>query len=314
MALNFVKFQRGSAAAYENLKRNNRLESDALYFIYDSSAPEEGGLLYLGDVLIGGTSSAVNSTALSDLTDVNLSGTTLLDGMILQYNATSHQWTPIANSELRPIVASGTQVDGQSIQDVLDRIDPNPIEGDIVFVNNVPYISDGTQWRLLVGQDLEERVSTLEMGLEAVDGKIDAAIARANHLSYQVVSTLPTITQDNTSTLTNKVFLVPNGESTGDDRYEEYMLVNGNYEKLGTFGADLDDYVTVTTFNTDIGNLQTSINNLRSSLDNYVLVSTYEDEVGDVSDLRTATGDNDITIVEEIVELHDRLIWHDMTE
>ena len=314
MALNFVKFQRGSAAAYENIKRNNRLESDALYFIYDSSAPEEGGLLYLGDVLIGGTSSAVNSTALSDLTDVNLSGTTLLDGMILQYNATSHQWTPIASSELRPVIAAGTQVDGQSVQDVLNRIDSTPADGDIIFVNNVPYIYDGTNWRLLVGQDLEDRVTALETGMEAVDGKIDAAIARANHLSYQVVSTLPTITQDNTSTLTNKVFLVPNGESTGDDRYEEYMLVNGNYEKLGTFGTDLDDYVTVTTFNTDIGNLQTSINNLRSSLDNYVLVTTYEDEVGDVSDLRTATGDNDITIVEEIVELHDRLIWHDMTE
>lgn len=314
MALNFVKFQRGSAAAYENLKRNHRLESDALYFIYDSSAPEEGGLLYLGDVLIGGTSSAVNSTALSDLTDVNLSGTTLLDGMILQYNATSHQWTPIASSELRPVIAAGTQVDGQSVQDVLNRIDSTPADGDIIFVNNVPYIYDGTNWRLLVGQDLEDRVTALETGMEAVDGKIDAAIARANHLSYQVVSTLPTITQDNTSTLTNKVFLVPNGESTGDDRYEEYMLVNGNYEKLGTFGADLDDYVTVTTFNTDIGNLQTSINNLRSSLDNYVLVTTYENEVGDISDLRTATGDNDITIVEEIVELHDRLIWHDMTE
>lgn len=315
MAFNFVKFQRGTPKQYDRLKNaqgGSRLENDALYFIYDKTAPENGGLLYLGDVLIGGTSNAVNSTALSDLTDVDLSNTTLLDGMILQYNLTSQKWTPVAGSELLPIVASGTKIDNQTANDVLDRIDPNPIEGDIVFVNNVPYISDGTQWRLLVGQDLEERVSALETGLEAVDGKIDAAIARANHLSYEVVQTLPTVTDENSNTLTNKVFLVPNGQDSGENRYDEYMLVNGNYEKVGNFGPDLSNYVTLTTFNTDIGNLQTSINNLRSNFDNYVLISTYENEIGDINALRTKAEDNDITVVEELVELHDRLIWHEL--
>ena len=36
MAANFVKFQRGTQAQYDRLKTAGRLESDALYFIYDA--------------------------------------------------------------------------------------------------------------------------------------------------------------------------------------------------------------------------------------------------------------------------------------
>ena len=53
---NFVKFQRGSQTAYNNLATK---DLDTLYFIYDSSNPSAGGLLYLGETLIGGTGSMV---------------------------------------------------------------------------------------------------------------------------------------------------------------------------------------------------------------------------------------------------------------
>ena len=310
MPLNFVKFQRGSAAAYASLKRNNGLESDSLYFIYNSSAPEEGGLLYLGDVLIGGTGTATGVSTLAELTDVNINNLSLLDGMVLQYNSNLSKWEPVPSEDLLPAVQSGSKNTGETDAQALQRIDANPLEGDIVFINNVPYIYNGSGWQLLVGQNLEDRVAALETGLQAVDGKIAAAISTANHLTYTTVTQLPTIA----NAVANTVYLVGDGTASGDNKYEEYLLVGSNFEKIGDFGTDLSNYVSTSTFNTTVGNLQSSIGALQANLNNYVLVDTYADEVGDINDLRTQVGDNSTTIVDEIINIHERLIWNQLTE
>lgn len=329
MALNFVKFQRGSQAAYDRLKLNNRLEDDALYFIYDKDQPDDGGLLYLGKVLIGGTGTAVGASQLDDLSDVTISGVTLQDGMILKYNATSSQWKPIsiktaieqsgASLDAGISVINGTLGDEESVNDALTRLDVDKSEGDIVFVSGVPYIYNGSTWQTLVGQSLEDRVAALETGLAAVDGKIATAIAGANHLTYSVVDgSLPTITEENVGSLTNTVFLVPNGDEEGEDQYVEYMVINNQYEKLGTWGADLSNYATITQLNTAVGNLEDAINDaidgLQATLgDTYVTLNKYNTEVGDLSQLLTATGKESTTIVGEILDIYDKLTWHDLS-
>jgi len=53
MAIPYVKFERGTIAAYNNLKTNNKLNNDTLYFVYESS-DSETGKLYLGTKLISG--------------------------------------------------------------------------------------------------------------------------------------------------------------------------------------------------------------------------------------------------------------------
>lgn len=308
--LNFVKFQRGTQAQYNRLKQMGSLESDALYFIYDKTRPNDGGLLYLGDVLIGGTSSASGGAiSLNELTDIDFSGVTLLDGMILQYNDTTEKWEPVSRNEFLPSVNSGTKTGNKTDNDILNEIDPTPVEGDIVFVDNIPYIYNGNSWQLLVGQDLQNRVATLESQMQAVDGKIATAVSNAQHLKYEVVGTLP-------STLNakaNTIYLVGDGTTQGNNKYEEYMLVNNNFEKLGNFGPNLDNYVTTTSFNNKVGELESSISGLQSNFNNYVLISTYSNEIGDISDLRTATGDNTSTVVDVLVDIHDRLIWNELT-
>ena len=311
MALNlpFVKFQRGTQAQYDRLKTANRLESDALYFIYDSTAPQDGGLLYLGDVLIGGTGSAAGASALNDLSDVDLSGITLLDGMVLQYNSMNQVWEPIQLSELLPGVNSGSKTGTQTDADVLSAVDPTPLEGDIVFVDGKPYIYNGSSWQTLVGQNLEDRVTALETSMSTVDSRIATAISQANHLSYQVVGTLPTVA----NAAANTVYLVGDGTAQGDDKYEEWMLVNNGFEKIGSFAPDLSGYVTTSSFNTAIGDLNTALTGLQSNLNNYVLVSTYDNEIGDIADLRTAVGDNTATIVDTLIDVQDSVIWHNLT-
>lgn len=347
MPVNFVKFQRGTQAAYDNLKTMNRLEADALYFIYnDANDTSLGGKLYLGERLIGGTGSGSTVTSLDDLSDVNLSAIANIqspdspDGMILQYNAQQQEWqavsirTAIENSGAvtggSTSVDSGTVGQNQTVAQFLDTINPSPNEGDIVFASGVPYIYDGSNWQILTGSALEDRISDLEDrmddaedALQAVDGKISAAIANANHLSYVVPPSgvLPTITQENVGELDNQIFLIPKTGGTGNDLYEEYMLINGSFEKLGSWEANLNNYVTTTTFNSTVADLEDAIDDLQSDvsalqavvgdidLNDYVTVTRFESEVGDISDLRTATGNNSSTVIDELVDLRSRLQW-----
>ena len=68
MALeNYVKFLRGTPAAYENLLVK---DNDTLYFISENNAST--GTLYLGNKLIAG-GEVTSATSLAELTDVLLS-------------------------------------------------------------------------------------------------------------------------------------------------------------------------------------------------------------------------------------------------
>lgn len=70
---NYVKFQRGTQAAYDALKTALKLDNNTLYFIY----PEEGsstGALYMGSRVISGGDTIVTSASLDDLADVVVKG------------------------------------------------------------------------------------------------------------------------------------------------------------------------------------------------------------------------------------------------
>lgn len=74
MSVNYVRFQRGSRAAYEALKQTGNLDKNTLYFIY----PDDNhaiGELYMGTYLISGGDVTIASVSLNDLADVILSET-----------------------------------------------------------------------------------------------------------------------------------------------------------------------------------------------------------------------------------------------
>lgn len=275
-ALNFVKFQRGSYEAYNKLKANHRIEEDALYFIYDKQAPDNGGLLYLGEVLIGGTGLA-GATQLTDLLDVNIDNN-IIEGSILQYNNLSKKWTPIsiktAIENAKPNIISifdEEKLETETIQDTLARVDEDPNIGDIVFISGNPYIFNGEIWEELIGTTISDKISNLEnrIGLieSNIDDKITEAIAESNKLIYKKLDTLPTLPAEDDKKLKNIIFLIPKENPTDDNLYDEYMFIDGQYEKIGVLGTgNLDDYVTIDTFNTTVGNLQESINSISTEV------------------------------------------------
>ena len=71
-----------------------------------------------------------------------------------------------------------------------------------------------------------------------VDTKIATAIDSAGHLKRAVVEVLP----DPENADPDMIYMLKNGLSLSGDVYDEYMLIDGNFELIGNTRVDLSDY------------------------------------------------------------------------
>lgn len=70
--------------------------------------------------------------------------------------------------------------------------------------------------------------------------EVDVAIANAEHLKRVIVDTLPEIANADIHTL----YMVKRTNSSGSQQYDEYMLINDIFEKIGDSTVDLTNYTT----------------------------------------------------------------------
>lgn len=332
MALpNYVKFQRGSQTAYNNLINK---DDNTLYFIYDAIDPTKGSL-YLGDRLISSNVGGAGVNSLAELTDVLVSNASTGDFLVLNSEG---KWAAVSAATVAQQI-----IDAGNISSNID-IDTSEFEFSAVdgklnlkgyssaSTGMIPVKSElGLSWQA-APIDLSNRVGSLESAvtainveLEAVDGKIVSAVAAVNHLTYRVVGDL------NDATATNVIYLHPNGTSATNNVYDEFMFVDGRLEKLGSFDApDLSDYATVTAvsaLNTTVGDLTNLLNShttaisgldsristLESVTGTYVTMSHFNAVVGSLDAINTKSGlSTTATIADNIIELYDRLIWQDI--
>lgn len=260
----FVKFSRGLISSYNNLANK---DPDTLYLVYENTN-SENGLLYLGNKLIS-TVGNTSTMSLNDLADISLSGE-LEDGMLLQYNAhTAGQvgeegkWEAVSLSEvISKLPETNSNI---SIEESLENIE-SPAEKDIAVIGEQAYIYSNGDWIKLTDSDLTNRVVSLEeqvgnpadetQGIAATGLYKDIAdlknnvytkeeiaeqIAAVDHLQYEIVSDISDI--DLTSEeRDNTVYLVPKDSSTNDG-YDEYFVINNSLEKIGSWDVDLRNYV-----------------------------------------------------------------------
>lgn len=73
MAINYIKFQRGTLDAYNTLKEASRLDENTLYFIYPEGNDSVGSL-YMGERIISGGDIVLETAYLDDLKDVVATG------------------------------------------------------------------------------------------------------------------------------------------------------------------------------------------------------------------------------------------------
>ena len=91
------------------------------------------------------------------------------------------------------------------------------------------------------------------------DSKIAEAIAAAPHLKREIVEELPAVG----SADANTIYMVPTDGSISDpgeetSHYNEYMLINGAFELIGTSQVDLNGYATETFVTNAINALDTA--------------------------------------------------------
>lgn len=72
------------------------------------------------------------------------------------------------------------------------------------------------------------------------DSAIATAVANASHLKRAIVEVLPEVEEADENT----IYMVGTGAGSEDSAYEEYMLINGAFEKIGSSAVDLTNYAT----------------------------------------------------------------------
>ena len=72
------------------------------------------------------------------------------------------------------------------------------------------------------------------------DSAIATAVANAGHLKREIVAALPEVEEADEHT----IYMVGTGDGSETSAYEEYMLINGGFEKIGSSAVDLSGYAT----------------------------------------------------------------------
>lgn len=316
----YIKFQRGSLAAYNALAVK---DPNTLYFIYAKEGSSVGSL-YLGESLISGGDTILQSAKLDDLADVITAGAGAGDFLVKNEEG---NWVPkkaadvaaevLATLKLNSTLAvddegslgiagfdaaeNGSQlmkndagklvwvkpsaetIEGiqttvaglQSSVETLDgevdkvvedvaaldtRVDSveqnlaaleaeigNPAEGETpasglyaelgVIEEKLESKADKTY----VDAELVKKANAADVYAKGdVDTLIANAVANAEHLKRELVDALPEIENADTNT----IYMVPKDGGKDPDARNEFMLVNGAWEKIGDTAVNLTGYAT----------------------------------------------------------------------
>lgn len=283
---NYVKFQRGSEQAYNNLAVKNQ---DTLYFVYNGS-DSTTAKLYLGNRLLSCIGEGTGVTSLSALEDVLITGTPPA-GSFLVY--TDGKWVNKSVSAVASMIATeqslGIKINTNQFKfDVatgnLELVGfSDAVSGAIAFKGTDGTLSWGTP---KIISDISDNLNNLNTNLESI---INEKIAAMNHLVYKKVDNLDDAIDNNT------IYLVPNENAIAQNSYSEYLVVDGVPELLGNVNTgeiNLDGYATVES----LTKLETKFNSV----------------VGDITQLNNYNADSPQTIIDELNAINERLKWEDI--
>lgn len=312
---NFVKFVRGTQEAFDALVNK---PDDTLFFIYEDNNSATG-TLWLGDMQIGDGSVA----SLSDLiTDV------VADGDLLVYNEAESKWEPLPIEDIVGDMQGATAANAGRAGLV-----PQPSAGDQsrflrgdgtwASVSNSEITNiDEDQFELELDNSLSIKgFSNAAAGTVPQKSSNDDIVWMTPVTSSDVQTLINqasslgvrrTIVQDLSEAIEeNYIYLkLKENNSTTGNLYDEYMVVNGNLEKIGDASANIDltGYVTTADLATALSDKVTT-SSLSSTLGGYVTTTAFNSSVGDLQQLVHASGNSNSTIVEEINNINDRLTW-----
>lgn len=124
-------------------------------------------------------------------------------------------------------------------------------------------------------EDLEKVVDTKAdankvFTKEETNSAIATAIANIDHLKREIVEDLPEIEDADINT----IYMVSRGLTDDDNKYYEYIIINGAFEPVGSWEVDLSNYATkneLSSVNEEISTLSETVSNNKNELDGKIL-------------------------------------------
>ena len=176
----------------------------------------------------------------------------------------------INNADTTPTKDSTNLVLSGGVKDAIDSLNSD-FNADLATINssitnlsdeidNIVNVEIGDQLKSSIIDNLTS--SDTEKALSARQGKIlKELIDNLANLQITVVDTLPTTGESNIIYLVKKA-------GTGTDIHDEYVYVEGNWEKIGTTDVDLTNYYTKTQVDSIKDTLDNKISNNALSITN----------------------------------------------
>lgn len=253
MAVNYVKFMRGTQALYNSLVTK---DNDTLYFVYES-ASSETGKLYLGNKLISGSSeNPSGEISTSQIRDFAIDSITLEDGQILVYDEAEGKWVnqTIAEAFNIPVMTGATEnADGAS------GLVPVPSAGD-----NLKFLRGDGTWAEVDTSELNQSISDLESTVATLVG---------THENESV--------DDIVAAKVAELLIPENAQESLDTLQEIADWIQSHPNDVATINSDISD------LQTRVGNLETTVGTFTPVADKYLDVSsaiTYLDNSMDTLD------------------------------
>lgn len=254
------------------IQRNNPipLDSTAVWYDYDLMAAYAASdpTAYVGQILSLVVDNVANAYIITNLAgDLEKVGSAIVtdnktivldNGAVTfkdfgkryyKYNAETEEYTLQEVDETHPWIAGlEPKVTSESGQLVLGWFEPNSttLEGVNSALGTLQTSVNDLQGTV---ESLSTQVSANQKALENVYTKEEtlAEIAKSGHLVYKKVTSLDDIQADIDSAdanVSNTIYLVPVLEGLVNDLYDEYMVIDGNIERLGSWEVNLDNYAT----------------------------------------------------------------------
>lgn len=254
------------------IQRNNPipLDSTAVWYDYDLMAAYAASdpTAYVGQILSLVVDNVANAYIITNLAgDLEKVGSAIVtdnktivldNGAVTfkdfgkryyKYNAETEEYTLQEVDETHPWIAGlEPKVTSESGQLVLGWFEPNSttLEGVNSALGTLQTSVNDLQGTV---ESLGTQVSANQKALENVYTKEEtlAEIAKSGHLVYKKVTSLDDIQADIDSAdanVSNTIYLVPVLEGLVNDVYDEYMVIDGNIERLGSWEVNLDNYAT----------------------------------------------------------------------
>ncbi len=146
-------------------------------------------------------------------------------------------------------------------------------------------------------EDLEKVVDTKAdankvFTKEETNSAIATAIANIDHLKREIVDELPDLEDADVNT----IYMVSRGLTDDDNKYYEYIIINGAFEPVGSWEVDLSNYATkaqLSSVDEKITTLAETVSDNKDELDEKILnlQKDLEDEVSRATAAELANAD-----------------------